>query len=940
MSRLEFLFDHLYVMKDGVLGIVIAIGGSLLTASGYTLQKIAHKRAEKSLAASLHARRRSEPPRTPGDQGRLAQDAVVAGNSQGVLQSQTQAAADSELLEAQVGPGASASHRDAGVPASPPSVSYGRTGSAPTPASSPVTVMEIASPISDSTAQPEAGVKSRSAADAPAAVPHEVGADHDGAGTDATAVPRQQSHLTSASSHLHAESSTGSGTAAPIRGNAVRDCDSEATATRASGLGGCRRNESGAVIITTGPPSHTDRTAKLDVDAADLAVAVAGAKIAAVLGAVSLSKSGPPTPSPPELEATGSSASLPSQASVAGLAPQSTADAVRQSLQPEVAPVVPAVSLAEPATPQATLAVPYWRFWQLWAGLLLLLVGSIVSVVTYGLASQAQLAPMSALTLLFNEVLAWLVLKERLGRVDFVACALMAAGVTVALVFQRSADKDFESVEAIGALLDRPIVYAWVGCVAAAIIIMSVLVGRWGRWPVSQLRPITAAADAFCRSAVAGLLGGFTGFLVGALAGIVFPAVGRGEWSVFGSWAIWAAIALCVAVAVNQVRFMNAGLSRYDSNRIIPIYQSALVLAGVASGLILWNDAAVQTALSASTFAGGCAINVCGVALLALKPRHAAAATAPTPTPAAVVLPPAPAAAETHAGEQVGIELTGTRPASPHAERDALAALAAAAAGGDDRASRPAETRGADLGAPWPEPAPRNSATGALIEALEVAVAAAAGTALDPDLTQATLDAAEPQSAEAGGCEASAATPSREAAADQTCTANGCSGCSGCSAALREPVTHNRLDDRVRLPGGVRRRHPGALSPVREPRVAAAVTGDSASTPRSTDSSPRFSTGKHASGSVETVPLTRSAAQGGRQAAQALIPITTPATAAARLFHKAADAGAMAASRLVRSVRHGVPADGAGPQPAGQAGQAGGGGGHRRVHTWAGQNAL
>lgn len=895
-------------MKEGILGIIIAIGGSLLTASGYTLQKIAHKRAERSLSGTEHARRRSAG--TPGGHRLPSQD--VTDLSDGAAQ-----------------PHGAAGAASASAPAAPSSESPAdpsRPESAPTLVESPVTVIEVSSPTTSSGHSDAMSMCGLSAS----TVPHR---DAQLSGNCSGALAAAALTVT-ALDHACASSGTSGATASSepqVTVSSCGDADSEA-ARRATPLAAA-----GSVTHMSRSPPTAAAAAPVGTVTADSSVslfrAVSTSSTArnAATARSSVQNNGCTTPSPsqfaseqlPGIDADGSVVAGskvdvlvdPQPPAAAGPHAEQAA-AVADGVQAEAAlsGQAQAAAAASPqpdsaAVPAQALPIPYWRFWQLWAGLLLLLIGSIVSVVTYGLASQAQLAPMSALTLLFNEVLAWLVLKERLGWVDFVACALMAAGVTVALVFQRSTEKDYSTVSEVADLLDRPEVYAYVGSVAAAIIIMSFLVGRWGRWRVSQLRPVTAAADAFCRSAVAGLLGGFTGFLVGALAGIVFPAVGDGDWSVFGSWAIWGAIALVAVVAMNQVRFMNAGLSRYDSNRIIPIYQSALVLAGVASGLILWNDASVQTPLSASTFAGGCAINVCGVALLALKPRHAAAATAPMPADATALTAgegQAQAAAE-GAGE--GIELPSISPATPTAAEGSASPAAAGLC--------------TDVAAPWPEPAPRNSATGALIEALEVAVAAAAGTALDPDLTQATLDAAELEPAAMLGLSVGAtpvATPGGKTIAQR-----------------RQHASSAHAEDNADHPGHrpgrvLRRRFPSTLSPVRESGDRAAILEETAATPLSVDSSPRSTSSDHTA-SAERAPLTRSArgqAQAG-SAAQAAghSARASPATSAAKLLQKAVVVGSVAANRLVSSARHGAPAEDA---AAGGPGRP-----HRRAQTWAGQ---
>jgi drug/metabolite transporter (DMT)-like permease len=72
--------------------------------------------------------------------------------------------------------------------------------------------------------------------------------------------------------------------------------------------------------------------------------------------------------------------------------------------------------------------LPSYMFLQWPLGLLALVVGSAFAVVTFGLAGQAELAPMGAVTLVANTLLAWRVLGEPFTRLDALAIALMGAG--------------------------------------------------------------------------------------------------------------------------------------------------------------------------------------------------------------------------------------------------------------------------------------------------------------------------------------------------------------------------------------------------------------------------------------------------------------------------------------------------------------------------------
>lgn len=146
----------------------------------------------------------------------------------------------------------------------------------------------------------------------------------------------------------------------------------------------------------------------------------------------------------------------------------------------------------------AVLALPFYRCWEWVVGLLSLVTGSVFAIVVLGLAGQAELAPMGAVTLIATTLLSWRVLGDRLSTVEVAAISLMGTGTTLALVF---ADRDSVqyNVDQITALWSRPIAMVStcvaVGCVAAAAYGINAL----GKTPVEQLPQAQAALDAFGR---------------------------------------------------------------------------------------------------------------------------------------------------------------------------------------------------------------------------------------------------------------------------------------------------------------------------------------------------------------------------------------------------------------------------------------------------------
>lgn len=262
---------------------------------------------------------------------------------------------------------------------------------------------------------------------------------------------------------------------------------------------------------------------------------------------------------------------------------------------------------------------PYFRQWQFSVGIFLLVVGSVFSVIVFGLAGQAQLAPMGAVTMCANSILAWRVLREPFTRIDAVSIILMGTGTTIALVFGQRAVPQTWTINSLDATLNRPIVYIAAPIWIATIIALTVVVRRLGRHAPRDLTRPQAAIDAFGRALVGGMLGGLTGFFVKALVETAGKPALSGDGSPFTHPQPYLFLMCTVVSLFSQVKSFNSGLARYESSRVIPPYQSSLVFSSVFIGYVFWDEVSVQTPLSLALFGGGCCISASGMMVLMWK---------------------------------------------------------------------------------------------------------------------------------------------------------------------------------------------------------------------------------------------------------------------------------------------------------------------------------
>lgn len=286
---------------------------------------------------------------------------------------------------------------------------------------------------------------------------------------------------------------------------------------------------------------------------------------------------------------------------------------------PSAGPVASPVAAA--AEMEEVKKQSYWRYWQFPAGLTMLIIGAIAAVFVFGLAGQSELAPMGAVTMIFNTILAWRFLGEPFTRIDFIATSLMGIGTTVAIAFGESSDRDYTLDDLID-LLDRQVVWYTFGImmflISSCLTIIHVVVGQ--RRTV-DLPKWLQSLDNFARPFVGGSLAGFTGFLTKSSVEVAFNAVSENtgeDWERFELYLFLLALGLCLFM---QLKYMNSGLSRYDSLAVIPIYQSVLIISNSTVGLTFFDELKVQSDTSVALFITGCSITTIGIIVLLFKSK-------------------------------------------------------------------------------------------------------------------------------------------------------------------------------------------------------------------------------------------------------------------------------------------------------------------------------
>ena len=238
-------------------------------------------------------------------------------------------------------------------------------------------------------------------------------------------------------------------------------------------------------------------------------------------------------------------------------------------------------------------------------GLVLASATGIVDMASFAFAPQSLLAPFGACTLVLNLILAPPLHGQQIRRVDLVSTALVVAGVATCL-----------KLELRGG-------HAHARRIARAARAAGVFAGpsAWRSPSASPRRTRRAAArlSALCFPLIAGALGGCNALsakFIGELAGAGAPLLP--DLAIAG-----AAIGV---FATSQLAVLNVGIGRYSSLVVVPVFVACFVTFNAVGGGIFFLDFAKFTPEQMQAYAGGLALLVGGVLLLAANPAEEPAA--------------------------------------------------------------------------------------------------------------------------------------------------------------------------------------------------------------------------------------------------------------------------------------------------------------------------
>jgi len=210
----------------------------------------------------------------------------------------------------------------------------------------------------------------------------------------------------------------------------------------------------------------------------------------------------------------------------------------------------------------------------------IILLNPVMGLAAYSFAAQSLLAPLSILNLVWNAVLASVVLGERLSKANMVAYVLICAGCCLSSYFGIHTHKDY-TYDELMALFTLPLFkfFLFLELAVGAITSYMIYVGE------KEYPPWIVRIAYGC---LAGMLGG-NQFLSKSLSEVISFAL-REDYNIILTPGALFLILGTVMVLISGLRMLQKGLKHYTAMSLVPIYQGFFTITMIASALVFFKE--------------------------------------------------------------------------------------------------------------------------------------------------------------------------------------------------------------------------------------------------------------------------------------------------------------------------------------------------------------
>lgn len=233
---------------------------------------------------------------------------------------------------------------------------------------------------------------------------------------------------------------------------------------------------------------------------------------------------------------------------------------------------------------------PIW-----WAGMLTMAVGEIANFAAYTFAPAILVTPLGALSVIIGAILAALILKEELGVLGKLGCAICLIG-SIIIILHAPPDKEVKTVDEILEYAVQPgfMFYCFVVAVFAVVMIY-LIAPKYGRKNPMVYVSICSTVGSVSVMAIKGF---------GIAVKLTFQ--GNNQFTHPSTYVFAIVVAVCI---VTQMNYFNKALDQFDTSIVNPLYYVTFTTATLVASFILFAG------FNTSDFANSVSL-VCGFLII------------------------------------------------------------------------------------------------------------------------------------------------------------------------------------------------------------------------------------------------------------------------------------------------------------------------------------
>lgn len=219
---------------------------------------------------------------------------------------------------------------------------------------------------------------------------------------------------------------------------------------------------------------------------------------------------------------------------------------------------------------------------------LMTVVEPLIDMASYAFAPQTLIAPLGALDVVWNTLLAPCTWGEKANTLLVMGCGMIASGVMLACAVGTREDKTY-TIDEMEEILTRLPVLLYLLFLLLLVSINIIVPMQWSLGPKDQPFKPGNPIRGFSLGVTAGSIAGNM-FCVKAFGELIQVSIKDGDGSVWAHWLPYVVLFGALFFAVHATFFLSRGMMEFDAFFIGSIFEGALIFFASTSGGIVFRE--------------------------------------------------------------------------------------------------------------------------------------------------------------------------------------------------------------------------------------------------------------------------------------------------------------------------------------------------------------